>query len=163
MKQLAFRMHLLTMAASIFLLLPAAAQQIGLGISEQAAANSFPLVASGRLANLLTDSTDASVVQIAAKTFCNDIALLTGIYAIQIDDGPLQITDTKTVGRSEAWKQNVLANRTVRQWPLGQLSAGVHTLHVYAIDPGVILDEIRINWGGLPSAYSLLPQTKVAE
>ncbi|MCC6759623.1 MAG: glycosyl hydrolase 115 family protein [Chitinophagaceae bacterium] len=84
-------------------------------------------------------------------------------YAIQIDDGPLQITDTKTVGRSEAWKQNVLANRTVRQWPLGQLSAGVHTLHIYAIDPGVILDEIRINWGGLPSAYSLLSQTKVAE
>ncbi|QGW27534.1 glycosyl hydrolase 115 family protein [Phnomibacter ginsenosidimutans] len=79
MKQLTLRMHVLTFTAIMLLLLPAAAQQTGLRISEQTTANSFPLLASGRSAKILTDTADARVVQIAAKAFCNDIALLTGI------------------------------------------------------------------------------------
>jgi hypothetical protein len=32
-------------------------------------------------------------------------------------------------------------------------------LKIYGIDPGVMLDEIRIDLGGLKKAYSLLPET----
>jgi hypothetical protein len=82
-------------------------------------------------------------------------------YAVSIDDGPLTIVDFKTVGRSEEWKNNVLRNRAERTIQLPHLKNGLHTLKVYCVDPGVILDEIRIDLGGLKKAYSALPETKM--
>ncbi|HWI91427.1 MAG TPA: glycosyl hydrolase 115 family protein [Flavisolibacter sp.] len=82
-------------------------------------------------------------------------------YAISLDDGPLKIIDTRTFGRSEEWKQNVLRNRAERKTEMPTLNAGRHTLKIYAIDPGVILDEIRIDLGGLKKAYSAISETKM--
>lgn len=81
-------------------------------------------------------------------------------YATSIDDGPLKIADIKTFGRSEEWKQNVLRNRAERKIEMPFLPAGKHILKIYCVDPGVILDEIRINLGGLKKAYSSMPETK---
>jgi hypothetical protein len=81
-------------------------------------------------------------------------------YAVSVDDGPLTIVDFKTVGRSEEWKRNVLSNRAERDIQLPFLDKGRHILKIYCIDPGVLLDEIRINVGGLMNAYSTLPETK---
>ncbi|CAN5439679.1 glycosyl hydrolase 115 family protein [soil metagenome] len=81
-------------------------------------------------------------------------------YALSIDDGPLQIVDIKTTGRSEQWKQDVLSNRAERKIAMPFINPGEHTLKMYAIDPGVIIDEIRIDLGGLKQAYSVLPETK---
>jgi hypothetical protein len=66
----------------------------------------------------------------------------------------LQITDIKTVGRSEEWKQHVLRNRAEEKITMPFLEPGKHTLKIYAVDPGLILDEIRIDTGGLIKAYS---------
>lgn len=82
-------------------------------------------------------------------------------YAVSVDDGPLKVVDFKTTGRSEEWKQNVLRNRTERKIDMPHLSAGKHKLKIYCIDPGVILDEIRIDLGGLKKAYSTIPETRV--
>jgi hypothetical protein len=82
-------------------------------------------------------------------------------YAVSIDDGELKMVDMKTFGRSEEWKQNVLRNRAERKIKLPYLNAGKHTLKIYCVDPGVILDEIRIDLGGLKKAYSTLPETKI--
>jgi hypothetical protein len=81
-------------------------------------------------------------------------------YAVSIDQGPLKIVDLKTVGRSEEWKQNVLRNRAERIIQMPFLKAGKHTLKIYAVDPGVILDEIRIDTGGLKKANSTVPETR---
>ena len=81
-------------------------------------------------------------------------------YAVAIDDGELTVVDFKTVGRSEEWKQNVLSNRAEREIKLPFLDKGAHTLKIYCIDPGVLLDEIRIDLGGLKKAYGALPETK---
>jgi hypothetical protein len=81
-------------------------------------------------------------------------------YALSIDEGPLKIVDLKTTGRSGEWKQNVLRNRAERIIEMPFLKAGKHTLKIYTVDPGVILDEIRINAGGLIKAYSTVPETK---
>lgn len=78
-------------------------------------------------------------------------------YAVSIDDGPLKIVDYKTFGRSEEWKQNVLRNRAEKKIDMPHLSAGKHQLKIYCMDPGVILDEIRIDLGGLKKAYSAIP------
>jgi hypothetical protein len=82
-------------------------------------------------------------------------------YAVSIDDGPLTIVDFKTFGRSGEWKQNVLRNRAEKKIDMPHLSAGKHRLKIYCIDPGVIIDEIRINLGGLKKAYSVIPETRI--
>jgi len=81
-------------------------------------------------------------------------------YAVSLDDGPVKIVDFRTFGRSEEWKQNVLSNRAERIIQFQPLKKGAHTLKIYCVDPGVILDEIRINVGGLKKAYSILPELK---
>jgi hypothetical protein len=80
-------------------------------------------------------------------------------YAISIDNGPLKIIDTRTFGRSEEWKQNVLRNYAVRNEKFQYLDEGRHTLRIYTIDPGVVLDRIVIDLGGLKSAYGVIPET----
>ncbi|WP_207515705.1 glycosyl hydrolase 115 family protein [Longitalea luteola] len=80
-------------------------------------------------------------------------------YGVSIDDGPVTVVDLKTVGRSEEWKRNVLSNRAVREISFPLLQKGRHTLRIYAVDPAVLVDEIRIDLGGLKKAYSTLPET----
>ncbi len=80
-------------------------------------------------------------------------------YAVGVDDGPATILNFKTVGRSEEWKQNVLSNSAIRSVKVPSLNAGKHVLHVYMIDPGVILDRILINLGGLKPGYGLVEET----
>lgn len=55
---------------------------------------------------------------------------------------------------------NVLRNRAERSIKMPALNPGKHTLKIYVIDPDVILDEIRIDLGGLKKAYSVIPETK---
>ncbi|MEO6674760.1 MAG: glycosyl hydrolase 115 family protein, partial [Ginsengibacter sp.] len=81
-------------------------------------------------------------------------------FAVSIDNGPLKIIDTRTSGRSDEWKQNVLRNYAVKNEKLQHINAGRHTLRIYTIDPGVVLDRILIDLGGLKSAYSVIPQTR---
>jgi hypothetical protein len=80
-------------------------------------------------------------------------------YAISIDDGPLTTVDFRTVGRSEEWKQNVLSNSAIRKVTLQKIGAGRHVLKIYSIDPGVVLDRIVIDLGGLRSHYGIIPET----
>jgi hypothetical protein len=82
-------------------------------------------------------------------------------YAVQVDNGPLQLVDYRTFGRSEEWKQNVLSNRAVKKIQFALLEKGAHTLKIYCVDPGVILQDILIDLGGLKKAYSAVPETKV--
>ena len=82
-------------------------------------------------------------------------------YGVSIDGGPLQVVDFKTFGRSEEWMQNVLRNGAVRKIKTPLLNAGTHTLNIYMIDPGVILDRMVIDLGGLQKAYSVIPETKI--
>jgi hypothetical protein len=77
--------------------------------------------------------------------------------AVQLDDGPLEVLDFGTFGRSEEWKQNVLTNTAVRSIRLSQLTQGAHRLRVYALDPGFILDRIDVRLDGAPDYYGAPP------
>lgn len=74
-------------------------------------------------------------------------------YAVSVDDGALTLVDFKTEGRSEEWKRNVLSNRAERKVQLQYLDKGFHKLKIYCVDPGVMLEEIRIDLGGLKPGY----------
>ncbi|MGR5723141.1 hypothetical protein ACTZF1_25915, partial [Escherichia coli] len=77
-----------------------------------------------------------------------------------IDGGALHTLDYTTAGRSDEWKNNVLANsarRTIRLDGLDALSVGTHTLEVTAIDPGFVLDRIDVKEAGAPAYYGAPP------
>jgi hypothetical protein len=77
--------------------------------------------------------------------------------AVRLDEGPLQVLDFQTFGRSEEWKRNVLTNTAVRNVALKRLPAGRHRLQVYPLDPGFILDRIDVRLDGAPDYYGAPP------
>ena len=79
---------------------------------------------------------------------------------VSVDDGPIEIVDFRTHGRSEEWKENVLRNNAVSRLDDQKISKGKHSLKVYMLDPGVVLDRIIIDLGGFQKAYSSIPETK---
>lgn len=89
-------------------------------------------------------------------------------YAISIDDEPLQIVhpridneDGTVYFKGEQWCIDVLRNATHEKTKHQIIQSGKHTLRIYMIDPGVILDRILIDLGGLKKAYLPVPETKV--
>lgn len=79
---------------------------------------------------------------------------------VRLDDGPLEVLDFRTFGRSDEWKSNVLSNAAVRTVHRPQLDAGAHTIKVYALDPGFILDRIDIAPDGAPDYYGAPPASR---
>lgn len=65
-------------------------------------------------------------------------------YAIAINDGQEHIIDYHTVGRSEEWKENVLTNQAIRLTSFATQQQKNITLHIKALDEGVIVDQIKI-------------------
>lgn len=82
-------------------------------------------------------------------------------YGVSIDNGPATILNFKTNGRSEEWKQAVLSNTIFRSIKMKSINAGEHTLKIYMIDPGVILDRIVIDLGNTKPYYGLLPESEI--
>jgi hypothetical protein len=67
--------------------------------------------------------------------------------AVAIDDqSPLVLTAGTEVG-SKAWAQSVLDERVTACTRLQAPAAGAHVLHVFMVDPGVLLDKIVLHVG----------------
>jgi len=88
-------------------------------------------------------------------------------YAVALDDGPPQlVTITKGMGNEIGsithtdWSDNVL-NNTTTATTRHTLAAGAHTLKIYMVDPGVLLEKIVIDTGGLRPSYLGPPETLV--
>jgi hypothetical protein len=81
-------------------------------------------------------------------------------YAAQIDDEAPQIVDLETPENSAIWSTNVLRGAAFGT-TIHALRPGQHTLHIYMVDPGVVLDHLTIDLGGLPKSY-LPPAATVA-
>jgi hypothetical protein len=62
---------------------------------------------------------------------------------------------------SKEWAQNVL-DATTKVTATVKLDApGAHVLRIYMLDPGVVLDKIVLNTGGLRPSYLGPPETRV--
>src|SRR5713226_5357702 len=84
-------------------------------------------------------------------------------YAIGFDDQPPQIVtvDEGLTVPSRAWSLRVLNATTTGQTTLEVAAAGPHVLKIYMVDPGVVLDKIVLDVGGLRPSYLGPPETKV--
>jgi glycosyl hydrolase family 115 (putative glucuronidase)/glycosyl hydrolase family 115 len=88
-------------------------------------------------------------------------------FAVAMDnDAPRLVTITagtgEAVGSSGAWEDNVLANTTTAMSRHTFATAGAHTLRIYLVDPGVVLEKIVIDLGGLRPSYLGPPETLAA-
>ncbi len=73
-------------------------------------------------------------------------------YAVAIDAEAPQIIDLETPEFSAPWSVNVL-RASAFGTTTHNLPAGKHTLHLYMVDPGVVVDHITIDLGKLPKSY----------
>ncbi len=88
-------------------------------------------------------------------------------FAVSVDDGPVQPIVIKAgtageVATSPAWQHAVLDNTTSATSQHTLAAAGAHKLKVYMTDPGVLLEKIVVDAGGLRPSYLGPPETKVA-
>ena len=84
--------------------------------------------------------------------------------ALALDEGaPLPLALTSGFdSKSDAWKQRVLANAAEVTLTLpAPLAPGWHTLHLVAVDAGVVVDKIVIDLGGLKASYDGPPETRL--
>jgi hypothetical protein len=83
--------------------------------------------------------------------------------AASIDGGAPAVLDLKTAEFSATWKQNVLTNTAVGEIGNLRFKPGAHTLTVWALDPGVVLDRYEIAFAGAPRAYDPVPETRIVK
>jgi len=84
-------------------------------------------------------------------------------FAVALDD---QTPEVVTIGAgmevpSIAWSQNVLNATTNSASTHNVTRAGSHLLKIYMIDPGVVLDKIVIDAGGVRPSYLGPPETRI--
>lgn len=84
-------------------------------------------------------------------------------FAIALDDGqlvPLAVTSGFDL-KSAAWKERVLSNATEVSFTFpAPLTPGEHTLHLVAVDTGVVIDKFVIDLGGLTPSYDGPSETR---
>lgn len=84
-------------------------------------------------------------------------------FALALNEGeplPVAVTEGFDPGSNE-WKMRVLANATEATLELPEsLSPGWHTLHLVAVDAGVVVDKIVIDLGGFQPSYDGPPETR---
>jgi Gylcosyl hydrolase family 115 C-terminal domain len=83
--------------------------------------------------------------------------------AVSIDGGPATVLDFNAAEFTEAWRQHVLTNTAIATVHGLELTPGAHTLTVYGLDPGLILDRIEIDFAGAPRAYGPVPETRIVK
>ena len=82
-------------------------------------------------------------------------------YGISIDDELPQVGEAGTYDEWKGkWAENVLRNASVNRSIHSISQPGKHSLKLWVIDPGVVLQRIMINCGGLKSSYTGPDETK---
>lgn len=74
-------------------------------------------------------------------------------YGIQVDDSEMVVISNDVAEYSKEWAENVVRNSAINQTKLNIDKPGVHTLKIVVIDPGMILQKIVIDTGGLKPSY----------
>lgn len=74
-------------------------------------------------------------------------------YAVQIDDQSKFVLANDVKEYSKEWADNVIRNSTINQTIINIEKPGKHTLRIYAVDPGMIIQKIVINFGAMKKSY----------
>lgn len=83
-------------------------------------------------------------------------------YSVQIDGGALATPSSSHVEYSQVWFESVLRNCAVNKSTLHIDKPGRHTLRIRVGDPGIVLQKIVLDFGGMKRSY-LGPQSTLIE
>ena len=83
-------------------------------------------------------------------------------YSVQIDDGALATPSSSHVEYSQVWFESVLRNCAVNKSTLHIDKPGRLTLRIRVGDPGIVLQKIDLDFGGMKRSY-LGPQSTLIE
>jgi len=89
------------------------------------------------------DSALISLYLLPTRPANNQKYLRIGIF---LDSGLPELFEFRTEGRSTIWKENVLRNQTIVKMPWKFKTSGKHTLHIIAVDPDVVIDQLLIDF-----------------
>ena len=80
-------------------------------------------------------------------------------FAVSVDDGPHTIVDVLEHNTEKDWETAVSDGVKKVSTPLSALTAGQHTLKIWMVDPGVVLERIVLTHGSLPPSYLGPPES----
>ena len=83
-------------------------------------------------------------------------------YSVQIDDGAVATPSSSHVEYAQVWFESVLRNCAVNKSTLHIDKPGRHTLRIRVGDPGIVLQKIVLDFGGMKRSY-LGPQSTLIE
>jgi hypothetical protein len=78
--------------------------------------------------------------------------------AVAIDDAAPAVVNLEDAAR---WEIDVLRAATIASSACTPIRPGVHTLKIWMMDPGVVLDKIVLDFGGLRPSYLGPPETMI--
>ncbi|WP_293749042.1 hypothetical protein [uncultured Paraglaciecola sp.] len=80
-------------------------------------------------------------------------------FGVSIDEQAVFVVDTLEHNSHQDWQQGVIEGVREVTTTLDFKTPGQHSLRIYAIDPGLVLQKIMIDTGGLKSSYLGPPQS----
>jgi hypothetical protein len=83
-------------------------------------------------------------------------------YAIALDDAPPQIVSlpASLSETDRRWQENVLRNAALTTSVQTIATPGLHTLKIWMVDPGIVIDTIIGDGGDAPLGYVWPPETR---
>ena len=80
-------------------------------------------------------------------------------YAISFDDEPPQVVNVLADSTNRAWERAVADNIRLSSTRLSLAHGGEHTLKFWRIDPGIVLEKLVIDAGGVKPSYLGPPES----
>jgi hypothetical protein len=80
-------------------------------------------------------------------------------YAMSIDDETPQVVNVSADSSLRAWEQSVADNITIGSTRHQLATAGEHVLKFWLVDPGVVLQKIVVDAGGVKPSYLGPPES----
>lgn len=82
-------------------------------------------------------------------------------YAVCINDGPVALPSSSAPEYTQTWSDNVLRNAAINKSTFYIDKPGKHTLHIKCGDPGMVIQKIVLDFGGMKKSYTGPVVTKV--
>ncbi len=106
----------------------------------------------------LSDAGPVNVIAILAPSL-NFVAGRGLRYAVSLDAGPPEIVDIMAHETHSAWQKSVIDNCRTAATVLTVDRPGVHTLKFWMVDPGIVLQKLVVDLGGVKPSYLGPPES----
>lgn len=80
-----------------------------------------------------------------------------------IDEGPVMNPTTSSFEYAQAWYENVLKNCAVKKTTAAHRPSRRHTVKIICGDPGVVVQKIVLDFGGMKRSYAGPPPTEAIQ